>query len=162
MSFCIPDPSSPNISCFAFFKDKQELLKQFINCAELGLHRNSSLLFRFVFYLESNVGSVRSSRRHSGTVNNDAPETRHSARRGWRVCGGAESQRPQLSVSRSGRGGPGHLSRGLVTRRRQRQAQLCVHPAPSTPKTTDSLHRVLSLSLILLATNVIYSSAVSS
>ena len=106
MSFCIPDPSSPNISCFAFFKDKQELLKQFINCAELGLHRNSSLLFWFVFYLESNVGSVRSSRRHSGTVNNDAPETRHSARRGWRVCGGAERQRPQLSISQSGRGGP--------------------------------------------------------
>lgn len=122
----------------------------------LGFIETACFLFRFMLYLVSNTGSVRSSRRHSG-----APETRLTARRGWRVCAAWRASgcsRPSHGVSR----------RPWTPRQRSgdtaatETAPLCIHPAPSTLKTTDSLHRVLSLSLILLTTNVIYSSAASS
>lgn len=127
----------------------------------LGFIETACFLFRFMFYLVSNIGSVRSSRRLSGTVSNGAPETRLTARRGWRVCAARRA---------SGGSHPSHGASRRPWTPRQRSgdtaatetAPLCIHPAPSTPKTTDSLHRVLSPSLILLATNVIYSSAASS
>lgn len=69
----------------------------------LGFIETACFLFRFMFYLVSNIGSVRLSRRHSGTVNNDAPETRLTARRGWHMCAARRASgcsRPSHRASR--------------------------------------------------------------